>query len=105
MTLTRRENEIAEKIAFGLSEKEIANKLCLAESTVHTHSKNIRKKIAGRSAVDVARWYIIENPKKFFTAILLLLLQGYMVFTVQDINVRQPIKVANRTVKTRRNEA
>ena len=45
MKLTNQEKKISKLIAYGFSEKEIASKLFIAESTVHTHTKNIRKKI------------------------------------------------------------
>jgi DNA-binding CsgD family transcriptional regulator len=102
--LTKQENNIAEMVAFGLSEKEISAKLFIAESTVHTHTKNIRKKIDARSAVDVARFYILENPAKFFLATMFLIIQVFMIVSVNDFEMRKP-KTARRTVKVRRYEA
>lgn len=101
--LTIREKEVAECIAFGLSEKEIAAKLFLAESTVHTHAKNIRKKIEARSSVDVARYYILENPTVFFLSLFFLFLQLYVVVTSKDVDIRRPVRT--KTLKTRRNDA
>jgi DNA-binding CsgD family transcriptional regulator len=102
--LTKQENNIAEMVAFGLSEKEISGKLFIAESTVHTHTKNIRKKIDARSAVDVARFYILEHPAKFFLATMFLIIQVFMIVSVNDFEMRKP-KTARRTVKVRRYEA
>jgi len=103
--LTKQENNIAELIAFGFSEKEISSKLFIAESTVHTHARNIRRKIDARSAVDVARFYILENPKKFFVAVFFLLLQSFMMFHGQHYEMRKPLTARTvRTAKTRRNE-
>jgi len=104
MILTKQENNIAELVAFGFSEKEISGKLFIAESTVHTHTKNIRKKIDARSAVDVARFYILEHPAKFFLVSMFLMLQLFMVFTASDFDVRQP-KTARRSQKVRRYES
>ena len=89
MKLTKQELKIAELVAYGFSEKEIAAKLFIAPSTVNTHAKNIRKKIKGRSAVDVARFYILQNPKQFFIATILVLVQMVSVFIVQDDQVRR----------------
>jgi DNA-binding CsgD family transcriptional regulator len=89
MKLTNQEKKISKLIAYGFSEKEIASKLFIAESTVHTHTKNIRKKINARSAVDVARFYILQNPKQFFITTLLVVVQMLSVFIVQDDQIRR----------------
>ena len=99
MILTKQENKIAELIAFGFSEKEISASLFIAESTVHTHTKNIRKKNDARNAVDVARMYILENPAKFFLASMFLVMQFFMIVTDEDFDARRQ-KTARRTVKT-----
>jgi len=46
--LTRRELEILELIAQGLSNREIAEKLFVSESTVKTHSSRIFDKLGAR---------------------------------------------------------
>ena len=89
MKLTNQEQKISELVAYGFSEKEIAAKLFIAESTVHTHTKNIRKKIKGRSAVDVARFYILQNPKQFFITTLLVVVQMFSVFVVQEDQIKR----------------
>lgn len=43
--LTKREREIADYISSGLSNKEIAKKLNISSATIHTHKKNIYKKL------------------------------------------------------------
>ena len=95
MKLTNQEQRVSELIAYGFSEKEIAVKLFIAESTVHTHAKNIRKKINARSAVDVARFYILQNPKQFFITTLLVVVQMFSVFIVQDDQVRRFARRSN----------
>jgi DNA-binding CsgD family transcriptional regulator len=92
MKLTNQENKVSELIAFGYSEKEISTALFISENTVHTHARNIRKKIKGRSAVDVARFYILNNPKKFFIATMLLFVHLVSVFMVQDLQYRRLVK-------------
>jgi DNA-binding CsgD family transcriptional regulator len=104
MILTKQENKIAELIAFGYSEKEISASLFIADSTVHTHTKNIRKKNNLRSAVDVARMYILENPAKFFLASMFIVIQFFTIVAVDDYEMRRT-KTAKRVVKVRRFEA
>lgn len=43
--LSERENEITALIASGLTNKEIGNKLNLSHHTIHTHRRNILKKL------------------------------------------------------------
>jgi two-component system, NarL family, response regulator LiaR len=46
--ITRRELEILELIALGLSNREIAEKLFVSESTVKTHSSRVFDKLGAR---------------------------------------------------------
>jgi DNA-binding NarL/FixJ family response regulator len=52
--MTSREREIADLIADGLSNKEIAKKLSIATDTVKSHVHNILEKLSVRSRVEVA---------------------------------------------------
>ncbi|WP_199609248.1 response regulator transcription factor [Flocculibacter collagenilyticus] len=52
--LSAREYEIIELIAKGLSNKEIAELLCLSVHTVMTHTKNIFKKLNVKSRYEAA---------------------------------------------------
>ncbi|MCX6183019.1 MAG: response regulator transcription factor [Bacteroidetes bacterium] len=56
--LTKREIEIVIFITQGLTNKSIAEKLTLSQHTVHTHRKNIMKKIAAKSTSDVVLYAI-----------------------------------------------
>ncbi len=48
LRITRRELEILELIARGLSNREIAEKLFVSESTVKTHSNRVFEKLGAR---------------------------------------------------------
>ena len=56
--ITRRELEILELIAQGLSNREIADKLFVSENTVKTHSSRLFDKLSARrrtQAVQIAK--------------------------------------------------
>jgi len=97
--LSKRESEICKLISLGKSEKEVADILFISTATVSTHNKNIRKKLGARCAVDVARWYILNNLQKFVVASLLLCVQSLSIAFDSDILRRyspRSVKVAAR---------
>jgi two-component system nitrate/nitrite response regulator NarL len=61
-TLTRRELQILKYLAEGLSNKQIARKLDIAESTVKVHVKHLLRKLGFRSRVEAAVW-MVEQQK------------------------------------------
>lgn len=97
--LSRREMDIAEKVSLGLSEKEIADELFISPITVHNHTYNIRKKLNARCAVDIARKYILslENPKKYFAAIGMTIIQLFIILNLQSADLRRPPRTSSRT--------
>ena len=54
--LTRREFEVAGLVADGLSNRELAARLGIAERTVQAHLDNIRAKLDLQSRTQVASW-------------------------------------------------
>ena len=57
-TLTRRERSIMKMLAEGLTNKMIARRLDIAETTVKVHVKNLLKKMKMRSRVEAAVWLV-----------------------------------------------
>jgi DNA-binding NarL/FixJ family response regulator len=58
--LTKREIEIVQRISNGLSNKEIADKCFISETTVKTHRKNIMLKLNLKNTAELVR-YAIEK--------------------------------------------
>ena len=56
--LTEQERRILEKIAAGLSNKQIGRELDIAEGTVKVHVKHILRKLELRSRVEAAVWAV-----------------------------------------------
>ncbi|HEX6357408.1 ATP-binding protein [Actinophytocola sp.] len=54
--LTRREQEIAELIAAGLTNRQIADRLMISVRTAETHAEHILTKLGFKSRVQVATW-------------------------------------------------
>jgi DNA-binding NarL/FixJ family response regulator len=55
-TLTRREHEISLLVAAGLTNKEIAVRLVIAQRTAETHVENILTKFGFSSRAQIAAW-------------------------------------------------
>lgn len=104
--LTKTENKIARLVALGYVEKEIAHTICVSVHTVHTHTRNIRKKLNARNIADITREYILslDNPKQLFLALLFTSMQLAMVASAEDFECRKVSQNFSkvRTSKTRR---
>src|SRR6516165_1598199 len=55
--LTPREREVAELVAAGLSNRQIAERLVISERTAEAHVEHIRAKLECRSRAQVAAWF------------------------------------------------
>ena len=53
--LTRREKEVLELIADGLTTQEIANKLFVSAATVETHRKNLLLKLEAKNVAAMVK--------------------------------------------------
>jgi predicted ATPase/DNA-binding CsgD family transcriptional regulator len=60
--LTRREREVAALIAEGLSNREIAARLVVAQRTAEGHVENILSKLGFTSRAQVAAWMTAQAP-------------------------------------------
>ncbi|MDE2570929.1 MAG: AAA family ATPase [bacterium] len=58
--LSRRELEIAELVASGAANREIASSLFLSERTVEAHLGNIFRKIEVNSRAQLTRWFVLR---------------------------------------------
>lgn len=59
--LTKREKEILTLIAQGLTDKEIAEKVCLSPFTITTHRKNMLSKLGLKNKVELTRFAMENN--------------------------------------------
>ncbi len=62
ITLSRREQEVAALVAAGLSNRQIADRLFIAERTAEYHVEQIRNKLGFRSRVQIAGWFKDQKP-------------------------------------------
>ncbi len=65
--LTRREREVVSLVALGLTSPEIAEKLCISETTVRSHVRNSMTKLGARTrahlvAIALADGHIVALP-------------------------------------------
>ncbi|MCX0273432.1 protein kinase [Nocardia zapadnayensis] len=60
--LTRREHQVAELVAQGLSNKQIATKLVISQRTAQGHVENILTKLGFTSRAQIAAW-VVANAR------------------------------------------
>jgi non-specific serine/threonine protein kinase len=62
--LSRREREVVTMVASGMTNKEIAQRLFIAERTAEGHVERIRNKLGVRSRTEVATWAVAHGLKQ-----------------------------------------
>lgn len=60
-SLTRREREVAELVAEGLTNREIGERLFISERTVDGHLEHVREKLGVSSRAQIAAWVIRQT--------------------------------------------
>lgn len=60
--LTRREREVANLVARGLSNRAVASELIVSERTVETHVQNVLMKLGFSSRSQIASWVVANDP-------------------------------------------
>lgn len=82
-TLTKRESEIAELIAWGATKKDVANRLFISERTVENTARSIYEKTGVTKSNELSAWWFctrfhisfdLSPMKRALTAIILLVI-------------------------------
>lgn len=105
--ISKTEIKVTHLIAQGYSEKEIASKLFRSTHTIHTHYKNIRKKLGARNIADITRIYMLHilpsanDVLKVFSVAFLLGLQTHIIFYEKNVDMRKARSSKTRIVKSK----
>lgn len=59
--LTKRENQVAELIAWGATKKDVANKLFISERTAENHTRSIYEKAEVTKSNELSAWWFCKN--------------------------------------------
>jgi DNA-binding CsgD family transcriptional regulator len=62
LALTPREREVAQLIARGFSNRQIAEALVISEGTARSHVAHILARLGARSRTQVAAWVVADSP-------------------------------------------
>ena len=89
--LTKSELRVAHLVAKGHEDKIIASKLFNSPYTIHTHIRNIKKKLRLNNRVQIAVKYIqsLENPKGFMLSIAFAMGVISMSLSTSDFDMRR----------------
>ena len=61
ITLTQRETQIAELLAWGAAKKEVADKLDISPRTVENTARNIYQKLSIQKATELSVWWFCTH--------------------------------------------
>jgi pimeloyl-ACP methyl ester carboxylesterase/DNA-binding CsgD family transcriptional regulator len=59
--LTKRQKEVADLVSQGMTNREIAERLCIDERTAEGHVERIRNRLGVRSRAQVAAWWVASR--------------------------------------------
>jgi len=59
--LSERETEVLRLIAWGYSNKEVANRLNISVKTIESHKANAMKKLGMSSRIDIVRYAVVQG--------------------------------------------
>ncbi len=65
-TLSHREMQVAELLAWGYTDKEVAHQLFVSFNTIRKHRQNIYDRLNLQNLADLTRWYFAETEKLVF---------------------------------------
>lgn len=97
--LTKRENQIAELMAWGATKKDVANKLFISERTAENHSRSIYEKTGVTKVNELSAWWFCKNfnisldfspfKRKTATYILLMVVSINIAFDHDLLRIRR----------------
>ena len=105
-TLTPREAEVAELLAWGAAKKEVADKLNMSTRTVENTARNIYGKIGIQKATELCVWWFctrcgvsfdLSPIKRSIIAVFLLVIFLPYEFTQQDKDIFRVGRSRTRT--------
>lgn len=113
-TLSNRESQVAELIAWGATKKEVANKLFISERTVENHARSIYEKTGVTKSNELSAWWFCQHfnisfdlsPLKrcLIACSLLILIIYYESASGNKIVTRFSRRTESRTTSRRKSE-
>ncbi len=97
-TLTPRESQVSELLAWGATKKEVAYKLDISEHTVDSIAQNVYRKAEVRSIGQLSAWYFC---KRFNISKALNPLLAMMMIALLGLKEVNRMKSEVRPVRTR----
>ena len=110
MNISSREYQIAELIAWGASDKEVAQELNITPLTARTHRRTVEHKIGAYNAADLTRWFFQDKHKLSFglnpRQIRHIAMMLFLLITFAEISQLPIIRIrASRGARTEKTES
>lgn len=107
-TLTKRERDITELLAWGASKKEVAFHLFISERTVENHTRNIYEKTGCNKVNELSAWWFCSRfhipitlsplTRKIVASIILAV---YIFGATNDLSYHQRVRISSPRVAYR----